>query len=248
MGLSLLPLALLGIAQPPLVPRTLRSSFAFHSSHASHRALLALPRACRRPAVMCSLEEDWFANMKRADEASPEELRAVQIVCGAVGVTLGARIVGSHLVGLALGVLLGGALARARGPRGTQARELGAQLVELYAAGRGRAAVLLSSAREAAEARDLPEQWERVRKAAARALTTACTEARELDASVGASSRVVSWGRKGCAPLLAWSARIGLSARLAALWASSGGEAWAARFAARVEERRTREAGGAAGA
>jgi hypothetical protein len=73
---------------------------------------------------------DQFSNMRRADTPLDEEKRAMQVICGVVGMVIGSCLLDSALVGMAVGVYAAGGLVNAGGSTGLWARELGWQAAQ----------------------------------------------------------------------------------------------------------------------
>lgn len=183
--------------------------------------------AARRSAVGASERGDAYTGMKRADEASVEEERALQILCGGVGAFVGPRLTGSSLFGCSLGYYAGSYLAQSQGSVGVWAREIGWQLSQLFAR-------LLEEART----RGLLTKLQDGKAAVVRVGRQCWAEALALDQATGLHERLQNGTSAVTTRIAAWSDARGLSPRVRAVWSRCGAPWFIERCRAGVRRRR----------
>jgi len=173
--------------------------------------------------AMRATDDDDFSDMRRADEPLEEERRALQIICGAVGLLVGSRFLGSALLGLTFGIASAGALLSAGGTTGLWAREIGWQ------------------ASQFAESRSLPQFTESAVRMAKTVGDATLAELKVLSdlepvkrsrVQISAAAQTL-WSR-----LRAWADSSGVTERLRAAWRASHMEDWYERAKQNIEQRR----------
>eukprot|EP00310_Coccolithus_braarudii_P014341 CAMPEP_0183332452 /NCGR_PEP_ID=MMETSP0164_2-20130417/1610_1 /TAXON_ID=221442 /ORGANISM="Coccolithus pelagicus ssp braarudi, Strain PLY182g" /LENGTH=215 /DNA_ID=CAMNT_0025501171 /DNA_START=188 /DNA_END=836 /DNA_ORIENTATION=+ len=165
---------------------------------------------------------DPYSGMKRADLPLSEELIALQVVGGGLGLIVGPKMLGSSAIGITLGVVLGRWLAFEPGRRGASARELAYQLAQLQS----RYWQRLKDIQRSMQASQLGVT-EDMRDAVAGMLAKVRVEVCALDAALGVSAKARQVTGRMRSVVCEWADEKGISARLAAAWkVSSYGFGW----------------------
>eukprot|EP00325_Prymnesiales_sp_UTEX-LB-985_P009785 CAMPEP_0174697752 /NCGR_PEP_ID=MMETSP1094-20130205/3523_1 /TAXON_ID=156173 /ORGANISM="Chrysochromulina brevifilum, Strain UTEX LB 985" /LENGTH=167 /DNA_ID=CAMNT_0015894789 /DNA_START=326 /DNA_END=829 /DNA_ORIENTATION=+ len=161
--------------------------------------------------------------MRRADEPLEEERRALRVLCGGIGIIIGATVLGSALVGLTIGIASAGALIDAHGTTGLWAREIAAQAAQF------------------AESRSLPEYTQSAIRTAKTMGSAALAELRvfaDLKPVRSITLRLSTWAALLWARVHAWAKGVGLTVRLQSLWRASHVDDFLAQCRENIEQRR----------
>mgnify|MGYP006133638305 CR=1 FL=1 len=225
-------------------------SVVVHQVATTSRAAATVPGLCTITAT-ATVPRSFGArmsvrpeDMKRADEPLQEEIRGLQVLSGAVGFVVGPPLVGSSVLGIFCGILLGNFLIFQEGRSGAAARELGWSVARALEYITQRALQLWESACAAARERGVPDMLRSAREAATGFSTQLIEELRELDNSSNVSARAIDQMGRQRARVQVWADAKGVTPLVVRVWNGSGlatvapklREALAA-FEARVEER-----------